>query len=73
LRATTPDAFESLLKEYTYAQQELRDHIHSLMWHMRGSLSREEAWTLSPIERKGILHFINQRMKVVEQTGLPLI
>lgn len=45
----------------------------SLMWHMRGSLTREEAWTLSSDERKDIMAFIEERIKVVEKTGLPLL
>lgn len=40
---------------------------------MRGSLSREEAWTLSPDERRDIMKFIDERMKLVEKTKMPLI
>jgi len=43
------------------------------MWHMRGSLSREEAWGLSPEERKAILKQIDDRVKQVEKTGIALI
>ncbi len=49
------------------------DHVHSIMWHMRGSISREEAWCLSPDERKNIIHQIEERVKQVEKTGLPVI
>jgi hypothetical protein len=40
---------------------------------MRGSLSREEAWTLSHSERLDIQKFIEERLKIVEKTRLPLI
>ena len=43
------------------------------MWQMRGSLSREEAWTLSPDERRDILKQVEGRVKVVEKTGLALL
>jgi hypothetical protein len=43
------------------------------MWHMRGSLSRDEAWTLSPQERIDIQKFIEERLKIVEKTRLALI
>lgn len=43
------------------------------MWHMRGSLSREEAWTLSPDERRDMLKLVEGRVKVVEKTGLALL
>jgi len=43
------------------------------MWYMRGSLSREEAWTLSIEERKDIMEMVNERMKIVKETKIPLI
>lgn len=43
------------------------------MWHMRGSLSREEAWTLSQIERKDIIASIDERKNMTEKTGLALM
>ena len=49
------------------------DHVHSIMWHMRGSISREEAWHLSPDERKNLLKQIEDRIKQVEKTGLAVI
>ena len=54
-------------------QRDMRRSIFNLMWHMRGSLSREEAWMLSPAERDDIRHLIDERMKIVEKTHLPLI
>ncbi len=49
------------------------EHIHSIMHGMRGSLSREAAWELSPKERKSMLRQIEERVKMTEKTGLPLI
>lgn len=49
------------------------DQIHSLMWHMRGGLTREEAWRLSPDERKSMLKQIEERIKQVEKTGLAVL
>jgi hypothetical protein len=43
------------------------------MWYMRGSLTREEAWTLSVEERKEIMKLVDERIKLVEKTGLPLL
>lgn len=54
-------------------QAMMRQAVHNLMWHMRGSLSREEAWILSPMERDDLRKFIEERMKLVEKTNLPLI
>jgi hypothetical protein len=40
---------------------------------MRGGVTREEGWTLSPEERKDIMGMIEDRIKVVEKTGLPIL
>jgi hypothetical protein len=39
---------------------------------MRG-MTREEAWTLCNDERKIILKQIDERVKSIEKTGLPLL
>jgi hypothetical protein len=61
------------LAEHKEAQHALRSQITSIMWHMRGSVTREDAWTLSPIERKDMLHLIEEHIKLVEKTKLPLL
>lgn len=53
-------------------RKELMDLIHEIIWHMRG-MTREEAWTLSPEERKSILEDIKKRVETVEKSGLPLL
>lgn len=63
---------QGLLAEYEKGQSELRSHIHSILWHMR-SIGREEAWTLSPAERKDIMKMVEERIKIVEKTGLALL
>jgi len=40
---------------------------------MRGSLTREEAWRLAPAEREDITELIQERIKVVKETKLPLL
>lgn len=61
------------LKELSDEQTQLRKLITALMWHMRGSLSREEAWTLSPVERADMLKAIEERKDITEKTGLALM
>ena len=51
----------------------LRKEIVEIMWYMRGSLSRSEAWALSPTEREEMVEYITERMKLVEKTKMPLI
>jgi hypothetical protein len=59
--------------EMTGEQREIERSILNIMWHMRGSLSREEAWTLSPREQNEIRKYIAERLKIVEKTNLPLL
>lgn len=73
LRVTNLEELQGLLREYRTEQHELMEHVHSIMWHMRGSLSREEAWRLSAQERKSLLRQIEERVKQVEKTGLPVL
>jgi len=44
-----------------------------IMWHMRGSLSRQEAWSLSPDERQDIVTLIEEHRDLTEKTGLALL
>lgn len=44
-----------------------------IMWHMRGSLSREEAWTLSPDERDEIIELIEEHKELTQKTGMPIL
>lgn len=58
---------------YKKDSHDLRASIANLMWYMRGSVSREEAWTLSYIERMDYEKLIEDRKKAVEKTGLALL
>lgn len=40
---------------------------------MRGGITYQEAWSLSAEERRDIMRLIDERIKVVEKTGLPLL
>lgn len=73
LRITDPAELRDLLTQLRREQRDLRRHVHDLMWHMRGSLGREEAWSLSPLERKDLLKLIEDRMKIAQKSGVPMI
>jgi hypothetical protein len=73
LRLTTGEQINSFLKRFDKEQKELRSQIVNLMWYMRGALSREEAWTLSITERRDIMEMVEERMKVVKESRMPLI
>ena len=67
------EPLQAYLKEMTDEQAQMRQLIVTIMWHMRGSLSRDEAWTLSPHERDDVIKSIAERKETTEKTGLALM
>ena len=62
-----------MLREMKQDQDNISQTTIRIMWHMRGSLSREEAWTLSIEERNEIMKLIEEHKELTEKTGLPLL
>lgn len=62
-----------MLHDMQVEQAGLRKLVIQMMWHMRGSLSRQEAWTLSYEERKDVMALIEEHRELTEKTGLPLM
>jgi len=73
LNCKTEAEVQELYGELYAEQKELRRHIYTILWHMRGGLTREEAWTLSPVERKDIMKQIDERLRMTEKTRIPLL
>jgi hypothetical protein len=73
LKITSRQELTEFLREFKEEQTELRKQILNICWHLRGGISREEAWTLSVLERNDIMKFINERIKIVQETKLPLL
>lgn len=72
LKITDIGELQGLFRELEKDRNALIEHIYSITWHMRG-MTREEAWTLCNDERKIILKQIDERVKSIEKTGLPLL
>jgi hypothetical protein len=70
---TDPVEINGFLRSMQTDQEELRQLVTRMMWHMRGGLSRQEAWTLSPDERKDIIKLIEEHRELTEKTGMPLL
>ena len=70
---TDPVEIREFLRSMQTEQDELRHLITRIMWHMRGSVSRQEAWSLSLEERKDIIKLIDEHRELTEKTGLPLL
>lgn len=53
--------------------QELMKEITAILWHMRGGITREEAWVLSQRERAAIISDINNRVQQAKESGVPIL
>jgi hypothetical protein len=73
LLTATPAEIQEQLKTFRNEGKEIRSQIITIAWHMRGGVTRDEAWTLSYEERKEIMKYIEERVKIVEKTRLPLL
>ena len=47
----TEEEVQGLLNSFKHEREELMTAIHTIMYYMK-SISREEAWIMSPAERK---------------------
>ena len=70
---TDPADIAELLDQMQADQKDMRMITAQIMWDMRGSLSRQEAWTLSVEERKDIVKLIEEHKEMTEKSGLALL
>ena len=73
LTLTTVEEIRSLVSAMQNDRESLMSNIHYIMWNMRGSLSRDDAWTLSAQERKMHMKEIEERMKMTGKAQMPLL
>jgi hypothetical protein len=57
------DIINSTISSFTQQNEFLIKQINQLMYYFRGSLGRDDAWALSPIEREIMIEFLNDRIK----------
>jgi len=72
LALTDPEQMTKFIDSHRAESEAITKQVTEIMWYMR-SLGREEAWTLSPNERKHIAALIESNVKRVNETKLPLL
>lgn len=60
-----------LLDNYDKESKALKEEILRLCWWMRGGLTYEEAYMLSPHEREIIGKIIESNMEATKKSGMP--
>jgi hypothetical protein len=68
-----PDETAHILAEHSIASKALHREVVDIMFYMRGSVTRDEAWRLTPKEREVIRKRIEKNIEQTEKTGMPLI
>jgi hypothetical protein len=61
------------LKTMEQDSKAIQKMIFQIGWYMRGFLSYEEAWGLSPQARDFCMKLINDNVERVKKTGMPLL
>ena len=62
-----------LIDKYDKDAKAIRTELLQICWYMRGSISYEESYYLTPEEKQIISKIIKENMEAVEKTGLPFI
>lgn len=60
-----------MLDDYEKDSKALKKQLFKLCWYMRGGLSADEAWVLSPSDRSIITDIINDNIKTTNEIGMP--
>lgn len=57
------DLINNVISSFTRENEALVDQLIQIQYWMRGAISRDDVWALSPIERDKIIEFLNKRFK----------
>ena len=74
LRLLSLKTNEQLIEYFDQLEKEtkaLRKEVIKICWHMRGSISFDEAMQLSLPDREEIAKLINDNLETTKKTGLP--
>ena len=67
------DEIMHLLAELEVAAKAIHQEIADFMFYMRGSVTRDQAWRLTPKERVAIRKRIEKNIEQTEKTGISLV
>lgn len=70
---SNPSEVEELLQDMTIASKAITKEVADICWYMRGSITWDQAWRLTPKQKEVIRKVIKDNIKRTEKTGLPLL
>jgi hypothetical protein len=62
-----------MVEDLAREQHEITHSIHILLVNLKGAITREEAWALSPDERRDMLKIMEERAKLAQKMGTPTL
>ncbi len=65
------DEIIEFLNSFDKDSKAIKRSLYKLCWYMRGGLSLEEMFYLSPDEREIIVSIVNENLEVTKETKLP--
>jgi hypothetical protein len=68
-----PTEVDEIFQEMSSESKALMKQIIDITWYMRGGVSYDEAWGLSPIERKRMIELIKDNIQRTHDSGMPLV
>lgn len=70
---STPEEILEILEEMSLASKALTSIVTDICWHMRGSVTWEQAWHLTDNQRRVMLNLIKKNIEITQKTGMPLL
>lgn len=68
-----PEEIQVLLNQYESESKALTKQVVEICWYMRGSVTWDQAWNLSPNQRKVIYDLINDNIDRTKKANMPLL
>jgi len=62
-----------MVKDYDKEAQIIKKELTRIVWYMRGGIHLDQAYMLSRSDTKHIAEIIEENIKTVNKTGLPIL
>lgn len=69
--ALSTEEIHNLIDGYEKESKALKKMIFKQCWYMRGGLSLDEGWSISPEDREIINQIVGENLDLTKESGLP--
>lgn len=73
LLKSNPEETGELLQDMTIASKAITKEMAEICWYMRGSITWDQAWRLTPKQKEVIRKVIRDNIERTEKTRMPLL